>query len=303
MDFPGTYQAVGIIACTNEDELDPVTFTNATEIYDTGIPLNTLAAGAIYTSSTQETRTVTISSLSTRRSAVGIVYKSSLEIGNFKNSGIWLLQSAYDYLYIPALAFSFGDVVTDSRNSGGSNLLTATATAGANLYLAFRSADLSAVDAGTDTNYTVAYSSYNTNGTSYVEFSYNNGIDNSYNQTTLDATGAQVLSLVPVYGRSYGSYSISALNSKTPPAINCNVGDILLVVIFYQDFGTTPIITVPSGYTLLSENNSTIVSGNHAGLAIAYKQISSSGIETPSDWIINYTLVADIHYSMSILLT
>jgi hypothetical protein len=195
---------------------------------------------------------------------------------------------------------SFGTPVTDVRLTTTTDSLTAAAESGADLYLAFRSSD-SFVSDGTDTNYTVAFSDIDFNGTAYVEFSYNNGTDNNYTQTT-STSSSEVLTLLPVYNGSYTSHSVSAVNGQTPPAVSCNDGDVLLVVIFNQDIAPPVTVTPPSGYTLLSNEDNGGVSGNSAGVAIAYKNITSTGTETPGAWTINNVNAADVHYSMSIRL-
>ena len=85
------------------DENDTTVWSDATENYDTAASENNSQwAGAYYlpTANESHVETLTISGATDNGVGLAVSYETKLVIGNLKNSGIWLLQSVYDSLYV-----------------------------------------------------------------------------------------------------------------------------------------------------------------------------------------------------------
>lgn len=193
--------------------------------------------------------------------------------------------------------FSIGTVGLGANGALAKPIL-ATAEKSHDLYLAFLSSDLS-YSSTNSVGYTEIYNANNFNGTSTVLLA-------SSRTHSKFVSGVECLNssliVIPFRGVNYHSHEVSSINSKTSPAINCVSGDVLVIALYYQDLDLSTPVTPPSGYTLISNNAGGSGVGGSAGVAIAYKSITTSGIETPGDWTITTSLASDVHLSMSILL-
>ena len=83
--------------------------------------------------------------------------------------------------------------------------------------------------------------------------------------------------------------------------MNCNAGDVLVVVLYTQDT-LNPTISPPSGYTLLGRADGGTSAGANASVFAAAKLITSSRTEYPGSWTTNAS-GGNVHLSQTIRLT
>lgn len=199
----------------------------------------------------------------------------------------------------------FGTTITQAALTSGDDGIVSVflnAASGYDEYLFLLTHDSSYVT-GTylETGYTQRDFAYGFNGTS-TRIAATSTTDNLYSvswSTTFNEAFFACC-LIPYNGKSFSSITFSSVNSTTPSSVSASAGDVVIVAILAQDTAVT--FTAPSGYTLITTFGSG--SGNISShMGVAYKEITTTGTESPGAWGGASGTAADTHGCYTILLT
>lgn len=200
---------------------------------------------------------------------------------NYQRDGIW------PFIPPPTL-----NIV--SYETGGatiSNLsVTLTRVSSNSTVFAFLSDDYS-YTGYSDVDFTEVFydTAFDATSTAYAAYSSLGSGNITWNFTwdTVSPSGPVVF-LVEVEDGQYEDHANSTINTQTAPDLTMSAGDLSLIVLYGQDENQT--YTPPAGYTLVDRvyqtgDASSVGGGSHQSvIAIAYKNITVSGTESPGSW-------------------